>query len=59
MIDKSDRLLIISNNVLSETNNNGKTILSYFDTIPKEQVAQLYFSGECPQIEGYRYYQLL
>lgn len=53
-----ERLLIISNNVLSTTRNNGKTILSYFDCLPKEQVCQLYFSAEQPQVEGYRYFQI-
>lgn len=54
----NQRLLIISNNVLSTTKNNGKTILSYFDRLPKDQVYQLYFSSEMPSIDGYRYFQL-
>lgn len=54
----NERLLIISNNVLSETNNNGKTILSYIDCLPKNEVRQLYFSSENPQIEGYKYFQI-
>ncbi len=52
------RLLIISNNVLSETSSNGKTILSYIDSIPKECVAQLYFSPETPRVEGYKYFRI-
>lgn len=52
------RLLIISNNVLSETSSNGKTILSYIDSIPKECIAQLYFSPETPKVEGYRYFRI-
>lgn len=52
------RLLIISNNVLSETSSNGKTILSYIDSIPKECVAQLYFSPETPKVEGYKYFRI-
>ena len=55
---EKQRLLIISNNVLSATRNNGKTILSYFDCLPKEQVCQLYFSAEKPSVEGYRYFQI-
>jgi len=58
-MDRSDeRLLIISNNVLSNTRNNGKTILSYFDCLPRERVFQLYFSSEMPMIPGYSYFQL-
>lgn len=52
------KLLIISNNVLSEENNNGKTILSYIDTIPKAQVKQLYFHSMLPTVDGYDYFQL-
>ena len=52
------RLLIISNSVLSYTRGNGKTILSFFDSIPKDNVRQLYFSGEAPGVSGYNYYQL-
>ncbi len=52
------KLLIISNNVLSEENNNGKTILSYIDTIPKAQVKQLYFHSMMPTVDGYDYFQL-
>ena len=52
------RLLIISNNVLSNTNNNGKTILSYVDRLPRENVRQLYFSSENPTISGYKYFRL-
>lgn len=55
---KNERLLIISNNVLSTTRNNGKTIYSYIDALPREQVAQLYFHAERPTIEGYSYYQI-
>ncbi|MCR4792063.1 MAG: hypothetical protein K5871_04895 [Lachnospiraceae bacterium] len=52
------QILIISNNVLSETDNNGKTLLNIFSKINKQNVAQLYFRGELPEVEGYRYYQL-
>lgn len=52
------RLLIISNNVLSYTNNNGKTILSFIDGVKDLKVAQLYFSGEIPRVKKYRYYQM-
>ncbi len=52
------RLLIISNNVLSMTRSNGKTIMSYFDCLPKSMVRQLYFSTELPSISGYDYFQI-
>lgn len=54
----NERLLIISNNVLSNTRNNGKTIYSYIDSLPEENVAQLYFNGERPSIPGYNYFQI-
>lgn len=53
-----ERLLIISNNVLSETTNNGKTLLSFFDNLPPKNVNQLYFSGELPTIENYNYFRI-
>lgn len=40
------KILIISNNVLSSQNNNGKTLLSFFKDHPKSNLAQLYFSSE-------------
>lgn len=40
------KILIISNNVLSSQNNNGKTLLSFFKDHPKSHLAQLFFSGE-------------
>ena len=52
------KILIISNNVLSPTRNNGKTILSFIEGIDKACVRQLYFNGESPSVEGYSYYQL-
>lgn len=54
----NDKLLIISNSVMSKTRANGKTILSYFDVLPKNQVQQLYFSVEKPSVHGYKYFQL-
>lgn len=56
--EQQDRVLIISNNVLSETRSNGKTVLSYVDCLPKSMVKQLYFSAEKPSIAGYEYFQL-
>lgn len=42
------KILIVSNNALSETNNNGKTLLSLVRGYPKENISQLYFSDETP-----------
>lgn len=44
------KTLIISNNVLSTQNNNGKTLLSFFRELPSDMLAQIYFSNE--DIEG-------
>lgn len=52
------KLLIISNNPISLTRNNGKTIASFIKDIPKKNVRQLYFNSENPSIEGYSYFQL-
>src|SRR5690606_551262 len=40
------RVLIISNNVLSTQNNNGKTLFSFFRHLPRNRIAQIYFSPE-------------
>lgn len=53
-----EKLLIINNNVLSDTSNNGKTVLSYIDCLPKGNIAQLYFNGAKPSISGYNYFQI-
>lgn len=52
------QLLVISNNVLSRTNNNGKTIYSFIDGLEDVFVNQLFFSGEVPRIEGFSYYRI-
>lgn len=52
------KLLIISNNVISYTNNNGKTILSFINGVKDLEVAQLYLSGERPKVSGYSYFQI-
>ena len=52
------KILIISNNVLSTQKNNGKTILSFIEPFPPNNIKQLYFSEEKPEIEGYEYFQL-
>ena len=40
------KILIISNNVLSCQNNNGKTLLSFFKDEPSIKLAQIYLSNE-------------
>lgn len=55
---KNERLLIISNNAMSTTRNNGKTILSYFDCLPKDVVHQLYFEQAAPTVDGYDYFRI-
>ena len=42
------RVLVISNNVFSQTNNNGKTISSFLKNFPSHNIAQLYFNEEVP-----------
>lgn len=56
--DALPRMLIVSNNVISHTRNNGKTILSFIDGTDKNSIRQLYFNGEKPSVAGYSYYQL-
>lgn len=51
-------LLIISNNVLSTTNNNGKTIYSFVEGMKDVTVSQLFLSGEVPKISGYNYFRI-
>lgn len=52
------KILIISNNVLSLSNNNGKTILSYIDCLDEKNVSQLFFSSEIPKIRLYNYFRI-
>lgn len=46
--DPHKRVLIISHNPLSDTNNNGKTLASFFQDWPREKLAQFYLSMEPP-----------
>ena len=54
------RVLVISNNAISEYNNNGKTISSFIRNIALENIAQLYFgSNELPSIKNcHNYYRI-
>ena len=42
------RLLVISHNVFSETDNMGKTLLSYFAKWNVQELAQFYIHSEVP-----------
>lgn len=50
------KLLVISNNPFSRTANNGKTLASFFEDYPENNIAQLYFSEELPDINKYKNY---
>lgn len=45
-------ILIISNNPLSETSNNGKTLVSFLKGVNNISVRQLYFSSDLPDYQG-------
>ncbi|MEG0292980.1 hypothetical protein [Enterococcus sp.] len=50
-LDKSTKILVISNNTFSKTLNNGKTLASFFKGIHSSNIAQLYFSSENPDFD--------
>ena len=54
--NKYPRILVISNNAFSSTSNNGKTLASFFDKLPAENIAQLYFNPEIPDHSYYHNY---
>lgn len=49
------KIMIISNNVLSKTANNGKTLYSFFGDY--KDILQIYFSPEIPKLKG-KYIQI-
>jgi hypothetical protein len=53
---KYPRILVVSNNSFSDSTNNGKTLASFFDNYPAENIAQLYFNSELPNITRYNNY---
>jgi len=53
---KFPKVLVISNNPFSKTQNNGKTLASFFEGFPPENIAQLYFSSETPTETKYNNY---
>lgn len=59
MNKKEPRILIISNNSFSSTRNNGKTLLSLFESYKSENIAQLYFYNELPDTNIFlNYYRI-
>ena len=42
------RILVVSHNVFSETENMGKTLVSYFKDFGQENLAQFYIHSEIP-----------
>lgn len=58
MLNTNKRILIISNNAMSYTSNNGKTIMSLFEEYPKDNIAQLYTRNELPSVSAYGYFRI-
>ncbi len=53
------KILVVSNNPFSRTENNGKTLLSFFKDFPSENIAQLYFQDiEFPEELNYLNYKI-
>lgn len=50
------KILVVSNNSFSDISNNGKTLASFFDNYPVDNIAQLYFSPELPHNSHYKNY---
>lgn len=48
IINSEPKILVISNNAFSTTNNNGKTLASFFKDFNSDNIAQLYFNSEFP-----------
>jgi glycosyltransferase involved in cell wall biosynthesis len=56
--ESEPKILVISNNPFSFTNNNGKTLASFFKSFKAANIAQLYFSPELPNVDNYQtFYQ--
>lgn len=51
MEKKYPKILLVSHNALSKTQNNGKTIETFFKEWPKEKIMHLYFSAEYEDLE--------
>ncbi len=48
---KNIKPLVISNNSLSENSSNGRTLSGFLRNIPKQNIAQIYVTGEMPESE--------
>lgn len=60
MSQATPNVLIISHNALSDTQNNGKTMSSFFRGWPKEHIAQIFLSYEDPDFSVCeRFYRIL
>lgn len=46
------RILIISNNALSNTNSNGRTLKNFFDVSDKDKLAQFYIQHDTPDFDA-------
>lgn len=46
------KILIISNNSLSQTKNNGKTLLSFFSSYPESLLRQIYIENSFPDFDS-------
>ena len=57
-MDSNKRILIISNNALSLTSNNGKTLWSLFEDYPKKNLNQLFTREELPSLSINSYYRI-
>lgn len=45
------KVLVISHNPFSDTQNNGKTLEAIFDNYSKDSISQLFFSDLCPDLD--------
>lgn len=45
---KYPKVLVVSHNVFSTTSNMGKTMVAFFNSWDRENIAQLYFHTEVP-----------
>lgn len=49
-MEKYPRVLVISHNPFSDTQNNGKTLSAFFNGWPKDKIAQLYLTYDKPDL---------
>ncbi|MBR6559016.1 MAG: hypothetical protein IKT70_08435 [Clostridia bacterium] len=56
MSKENKNILIISHNPLSRVNNNGKTLVSIFEGVPKENIYQVYLTSDVPDYSNECHY---